>query len=118
MVDTGRKIFIGGNWKSNGTNQFVADMCEKTLPTLAYDQAKVEVLVAPTMLHLQATKDKAPAHIIVAAQNCNDKGNGAFTGEISCEQLTDSKIKAVILGHSERRQIYGETSEIVARKVI
>jgi triosephosphate isomerase len=54
--------------------------------------------------------------MIVAAQNCAAQGNGAFTGEISAEVLVDLGLKWVILGHSERRSLYGDTNEIVGKK--
>lgn len=55
-------------------------------------------------------------HIIVAAQNCSAQGNGAYTGEVSPEILTDMDIQWVILGHSERRSLYHESNELVAKK--
>jgi triosephosphate isomerase len=56
-------------------------------------------------------------HILVSAQNCGAQGNGAFTGEVSADILVDMGIKWVILGHSERRSLYGETNEVVAKKL-
>ncbi len=56
-------------------------------------------------------------HILVSAQNCGAQGNGAYTGEVSADTLVDLGIKWVILGHSERRSLYGETNEIVAKKL-
>lgn len=55
-------------------------------------------------------------HILVSAQNCSTQGNGAFTGEVSADILADLGIQWVILGHSERRSLYGESSEVVAKK--
>ncbi len=59
----------------------------------------------------------AAPHILVAAQNSSAQGNGAFTGEVSADILVDLGVHWVVLGHSERRSLYGETSEVVAKKV-
>lgn len=75
-----------------------------------------EVVVAPPALFLQLVRDTIRKDIEVSAQNVYDKPNGAFTGEISVEQLKDSKINWAILGHSERRTILGETDDVVASK--
>ena len=76
----------------------------------------IEVVVAPPALFLQLVRDTIRKDIEVSAQNVYDKPNGAFTGEISVEQLKDSKINWAILGHSERRTILGETDDVVASK--
>ena len=57
------------------------------------------------------------SNVLVAAQNISAEGNGAFTGEISAEQLVDFDLKWTLVGHSERRKLFGETDEIVAQKV-
>lgn len=75
-----------------------------------------EVVIAPPSLYLLPLKDILRADIKVAAQNCYCKTSGAFTGEISPAQLADAGIPYVILGHSERRTLFHETSELVAQK--
>lgn len=80
--------------------------------------SNVEVVVAPTFLHLALVQNLLEKPYQVAAQNTSLTGNGAFTGEISAEQLVDHGIKWVILGHSERRQLYKESDSVVAQKVI
>jgi len=78
----------------------------------------VDVVVAPVYLHLvTVTFTKKNQAIEVAAQNCSAKGFGAFTGEVAAEQLRDINIGWVILGHSERRTLFGETDDVVALKV-
>ncbi|KAJ5160197.1 Triosephosphate isomerase [Penicillium canariense] len=76
-----------------------------------------EVVISPPTLYLTLTRSLADPKIGVAAQNVFDKPNGAFTGEISVEQLKDTKIDWVVIGHSERRVILKETDEFIARKV-
>ena len=73
-------------------------------------------MCAPVYIHLSTAQSLLASHLILSAQNCAAQGNGAFTGEISADQLVDMGIKWVILGHSERRSLYGETNELVAKK--
>jgi len=75
-----------------------------------------EVVIAPPALYLLLAREHLRKGIEVAAQNVFDKPNGAFTGEISAQQLKDSGITWAILGHSERRQILQETDDFVASK--
>ena len=77
----------------------------------------IEVAIAPTSIHIPAALQLVSSHILVSAQNCGAQGNGAFTGEVSADILTDMGVKWVILGHSERRSLYGETNELVAKKL-
>lgn len=76
-----------------------------------------EVVVSPPALYLPLTRELANDKIGVAAQNVFDKPNGAFTGEISVEQLQDTNINWTLVGHSERRVILKESDEFIARKV-
>jgi len=76
----------------------------------------VEVVVAPPAIYLLPLKESIRKDVKVAAQNCYVKASGAFTGEISHAQLVDAGIPYVILGHSERRTLFHETSELVAQK--
>lgn len=71
-----------------------------------------EVVVAPPALYLLLAKEIVGNGVEVAAQNIYDKGNGAYTGEISAQQLKDAKVHWVILGHSERRSIFGESDQV------
>lgn len=75
-----------------------------------------EVVIAPPSLYLIPLKDTVRSELQVSAQNCYFKDSGAFTGEISPAQLVDAGIPYVILGHSERRTLFHETSEFVAQK--
>lgn len=78
--------------------------------------SNTEVVIAPPSLYLLLTREHLSPNIEVAAQNVFDKPNGAFTGEISVHQLTDSNITWAILGHSERRTLLQETDDFVASK--
>src|SRR5207302_425711 len=74
-------------------------------------------VVAPPYVYLKDVVDRAPKNVAVAGQNCADQKSGAFTGEISAGMLRDCGARFVILGHSERRNIYGEDDALIARKL-
>ncbi|KZM20982.1 Triose-phosphate isomerase [Ascochyta rabiei] len=109
-----RQFFIGGNFKMNGT----IDSIKKIVQNLndAKLDPNAEVVIAPPALYLLLTREHLRKGLEVAAQNVYDKPNGAFTGEISAEQLKDSGITWTILGHSERRTILQEDDAFVASK--
>lgn len=111
-----RKYIIGGNWKCNGTLQSVKDLIKDVLNKAQFDQSKLEVVVAPISIHIASVKALLNENIKVACQNVSQTGKGAFTGEISCDQLKDFDVNWVIIGHSERRTLYGETDAVVATK--
>jgi len=112
-----RKFIVGGNWKSNGSVEFVRNHCANVLNTMEFDDNHVEVVVAPISLHITATKTMLNSNILVSAQNISTEGNGAFTGEISAEQLIDFGLQWTLVGHSERRKIFAETDDMVAKKI-
>ncbi|KAL9623402.1 MAG: hypothetical protein Q9160_002295 [Pyrenula sp. 1 TL-2023] len=107
-----RKFFVGGNFKMNGSIKSIKDIVHN----LSTTNPNVEVVIAPPALFLLLTREHLDPGIEVAAQNVFDKPNGAFTGEISVEQLKDSNITWTLLGHSERRVILHESDEFVASK--
>lgn len=110
----GRKFFVGGNFKMNGTIKSIKEIAHN-LSTAKLDP-NTEVVIAPPTLYLLLTREHLDSKIEVAAQNVFDKGNGAFTGEISVAQLKDSNITWTILGHSERRTVLREDDEFIACK--
>jgi len=109
-----RKFFVGGHFKSHGTIASIKSIIEGL--NNAKLSSNVDVVVAPPALYLLLAKEIAGNGVEVAAQNVYDKGNGAYTGEISAQQLNDAQIHWVILGHSERRSIFGESDQFVASK--
>ena len=112
-----RQLYIAGNWKMN----LVPSQAAKYAAELAAatKDAKVKVMIAPTYVCLPAVVEAVKgSKVIVAAQNVNDHEKGAYTGEISCAMLKDIGVNTVILGHSERRQYYGETNEFINKKVL
>jgi len=113
----GRKFFVGGNWKCNGTT----DQVDKIVKILNEGQVPptdvVEVVVSPPYVFLPVVKSQLRPEFQVAAQNCWVKKGGAFTGEVSAEMLVNLGVPWVILGHSERRALLGESNEFVGDKV-
>ncbi|KAF3019024.1 triosephosphate isomerase [Neopestalotiopsis sp. 37M] len=110
-----RKFFVGGNFKMNGTLSSIKEIVAN-LNNAQLDPS-VETVIAPPALYLLPVREHLKQKTVeVAAQNVYDKPNGAFTGEISVQQLQDSGVHWTILGHSERRTILKESDEVVASK--
>ena len=108
---------VGGNWKSNGSLDFCKNFTGQVLNPLDFDSAKVDVVVAPSHLHLL----KVDAHLTnrnvqLAAQNVSLTGPGAYTGEHSAEMIKDMGVNWTLTGHSERRSLFNETDTDVATK--
>lgn len=101
----------------NGTTASVAALVESLNAFETPGPDAVEVVVAPTLLHLAAVAAALRPDFAVAAQNCWVKGPGAWTGEVAAELLADAGVPWVILGHSERRQVIGESDALTADKV-
>ncbi|OIT33115.1 PREDICTED: triosephosphate isomerase, cytosolic [Nicotiana attenuata] len=113
----GRTFFVGGNWKCNGTSEEVKKIVSTLNAGQVPSQDVVEVVVSPPFVFLPLVKSELRPDFHVAAQNCWVKKGGAFTGEVSAEMLVNLSIPWVILGHSERRAILGESDEFVGDKV-
>ncbi len=108
--------YIAANWKMNKTVAEAAEFIDTLLPRIAATQC--DVVVCPPFTALTAVVERRYGTAVkVAAQNMHEEGSGAFTGEISAPMLVELDVEAVVLGHSERRQFFGETDEALARKV-
>lgn len=110
-----RQFFVGGNFKMNPISRAQKKIIIDELNAADLDP-NTEVVIAPPSLYLLSLKDIVRNDIKVSAQNCYCKTSGAYTGEISPAQLADAGIPYVIIGHSERRTLFHETSELVAQK--
>ena len=111
-----RRPFIAANWKMNKTASEADKFLDVLLPTRS--PGGPEVVICPSWLALSRVTERcAGTPVSVAAQNMHFEDEGAFTGEVSAPMLLDLAVDAVILGHSERRQLFGETDEALARKV-
>jgi len=116
MTHSSRKPFVGGNWKCNGTHTSIDALVAKL--NQVKPPPSVETVVAPTFLHLERVQNALDPSYHIAAQNVSSLGLGAFTGEVSVEQLVDAKIQWVILGHSERRQIFHADDASIMKQVL
>jgi triosephosphate isomerase len=115
-----RKRFIAGNWKLNLSIEEGVSLVQGLAKALAADprSAQVEVAVAPTFVALHAVSQAAKGSAVgVSGQNAYWEEKGAFTGEISAGFLKNAGAKYVILGHSERRQYFGETDATVNKRL-
>ncbi|MCA9142026.1 MAG: triose-phosphate isomerase [Planctomycetaceae bacterium] len=111
-----RRPFIAGNWKMTQTRAEAVALAEGIVQQLG--KSDIEVAVAPPSVYLDAVGQVTKGSGVgLSAQNMYHEANGAFTGEISASMLLDVGCKYVILGHSERRHILGETDADVNRKV-
>jgi len=113
-----RRVFIGGNWKSNGDKKFVTSHMTNVINQLSFNQARCDVVICPTNLQMGLAQSllDSKSHVQLSAQNVSMNGEGAFTGEVSAKQLKDFGINWTLVGHSERRQFFGDTNEIVGKK--
>lgn len=112
-----RRPIIAGNWKMNKTVAEAADLVRQ-LKALVGDIREVDIVVAPTFTALYAvSREIEGSNIALAAQDVFWETSGAYTGEISPTMLRDVGCRYVIIGHSERRQYFGETNESVLKKI-
>jgi triosephosphate isomerase len=111
-----RTPYIAANWKMNKTVAEAAEFIDALLPRIAATQHDVVVCPPFTALHEVVERRRGTA-VRVAAQNMHEGGSGAFTGEVSAPMLVELDVEAVVLGHSERRQFFGETDAALAKKV-
>src|ERR671916_2183711 len=113
-----RKPIIAGNWKMY---KLLADSVAtaQALKSLVSNANHCEVVVAPVFTALKTVADRLEgSNVRVAAQDCaTESKHGAHTGEVAADMLRDAGATHVIVGHSERRHVYGETDEMVGRKV-
>ncbi len=108
---------MAANWKMNKTVSEAEAFLDAFLPGAPGDDGP-EVVICPSFIALSATAERCSGSALrVAAQNMHEEGSGAFTGEVSAPMLLEAGADAVVLGHSERRQLFGETDEALARKV-
>ncbi|MEY2445196.1 MAG: triosephosphate isomerase, partial [Ilumatobacteraceae bacterium] len=116
-----RKPLISGNWKMNH-NHFEAIQCVQKLSYLVVkdDLEHVDVSIHPPFTDIRSVQtviDADKLQFAVGAQHCHWEDTGAFTGEVSPAFLAKLNVRYVIVGHSERRQLFGETDEMVAKKL-
>jgi triosephosphate isomerase (TIM) len=112
-----RRPYVAANWKMSKTVAEAEQFLDAFLPGAPGSDGP-ETVICPSFLALHAVADRCSGTAVrVAAQNVHEEEAGAFTGEVSAPMLLEAGADAVILGHSERRQLFGETDEALARKV-
>jgi len=111
-----RKPLVAGNWKLNGSRESITDLLSG-IRQRADSVTAAELAVCPPYVYLgQVAHQLDGVEISLGAQDCSDQNNGAYTGEVSAAMLKEFFCKYIIVGHSERRHIYGESNEMVAIK--
>jgi triosephosphate isomerase len=109
------KLFVA-NWKMRMTRGEARAYAEELGKKIGDGAARVELVLAPPYTALEAARDRA-GRWSLAAQNVSSQSKGAFTGEVSAEMLKDAGCRYVLIGHSERRRIFGEDGSLLARKL-
>lgn len=116
-----RRKFICGNWKMNGTASEAAALVAGIVGSWKEAYRTIEIAICPpftALLEVHSLISGRGVHIALGAQNCSHEPNGAFTGEISARMLVEANCTYVILGHSERRTIFGESDDMINRKLL
>jgi triosephosphate isomerase len=111
-----RKALVAGNWKMNGTQASTGELCKGIAEGMAA-LGEVDVVVCPpSILITTAVTALANSRVMIGGQDLDINSGGAFTGQTSAAMLLDAGCKYVVVGHSERRQFYGDTDALVAEK--
>jgi triosephosphate isomerase len=111
-----RQPLVAGNWKLNGNKKVISELVA-ALRNGMKSVTKAAVAVCPPYVYLDyVSRELGNSGIAMGAQNVCEQDEGAFTGEVAAPMLAEQGCRYVIIGHSERRQIYGETDELVAKK--
>lgn len=112
------KYIVAGNWKMNKNLEESVQLASEIVKMASNAPDQVEIVICPVFTHLEAVKEIIKnSRIKLGAQNCYPVDSGAFTGEVSTSMLKSIGVEYVILGHSERRQYFGETNEFINKKI-
>lgn len=113
------KKLIAGNWKMHGDKDFASGLAKGIINAVSNHLDKADILVCPPFVHIDAVANILKgSQVETGGQDCTYVEEGAYTGDVSANMLKDIGCSYVILGHSERRQYHGETSELVSKKAI
>ena len=108
-------MYIVANWKMNGDQIFNSHLITTIEKNSVINDAS-HMIICPSMPYLQQINTQKPSYMILGAQNISQYDNGAYTGEVSGKMLVDLKTKYVIIGHSERRELYNEDNNVIRGK--
>ncbi|MDE5719417.1 MAG: triose-phosphate isomerase [Paramuribaculum sp.] len=112
-----RKKIVAGNWKMNTTLQEGVGLAKDVNEALKHAEVECDVVICVPFTHLASVNEVIDSKLGLGAENCADHKSGAYTGEVSASMVASTGATYVILGHSERRQYYGETAETLKEKV-
>lgn len=112
-----RKKIVAGNWKMNLNYNEAMALYHNLKNRVGEMDSKVQVIIAPPAIYLSEFSQNKDERIALAAQNCNENESGAYTGEISPSMLASLNIQYCLVGHSERREYYKESNELLKLKV-
>ncbi|MHA7927505.1 MAG: triose-phosphate isomerase [Marinobacter sp.] len=112
-----RRKIVAGNWKMNGSKDLAQTLVGDVRSQAASLDNGVEVVIIPPAIYVGDVVENAGNVLSVGVQNVGQWASGAYTGEISADMVRDQGCQYALVGHSERRQIFGETDEVVAEKV-
>ncbi len=112
-----RKKIVAGNWKMNTTLQEGVGLAKDVNEALKHAEVECDVVICVPFTHLTPVNEVIDSKLGLGAENCADHKSGAYTGEVSASMVASTGATYVILGHSERRQYYGETAETLKEKV-
>lgn len=119
MNKSTRKAIIAGNWKMNNTRPEAKALLEAIKPLVANAEGNVEVIACVPFTNLEtAINTTEGSNVKIGAENVHFEEKGAFTGEISAPMLVELGVEYVVIGHSERRQYFGETDETVNKRTL
>ncbi len=114
-----RRKIVAGNWKMNLNLQEGVALAKEINDSLVTEKPNCSVIICTPFIHLASIANVLDQNLVgLGAENCADKEKGAFTGEVSAQMVKSTGAQYVILGHSERRQYYHETPEILKEKVL
>jgi triosephosphate isomerase (TIM) len=113
-----RKKIVAGNWKMNNTLQEAETLC-KELNSAMPDNNHTKVIICPPFPYLSSLANICAEknQIEIGAQNCSSNASGAFTGEVAANMIASCGAQWVLIGHSERRTLFGETAEVLVKKM-
>ncbi|WP_138435762.1 triose-phosphate isomerase [Marinobacter shengliensis] len=112
-----RRKIVAGNWKMNGSKDLVQQLVGQVREQVASLDARAEVVIIPPALYVDSVVALCGSELVAGVQNVSQWQSGAYTGEVSSDMAKDLGCQYALVGHSERRQLFGESDEVVARKI-
>ncbi|WP_354446128.1 triose-phosphate isomerase [Marinobacter sp. MBR-99] len=112
-----RRKIVAGNWKMNGSKDLVQQLVGQVREQVAGLDARAEVVIIPPALYVDSVVALCGSELVAGVQNVSQWQSGAYTGEVSSDMAKDLGCQYALVGHSERRQLFGESDEVVARKI-